>query len=57
MIKKRKDYLNYLKRKKMNNDFVNPPYGDQTFYDIISGRGSVRVSVELSMETIFMIFK
>lgn len=56
MIKKRKDYLNYLKRKKMNNDFVNPPYGDQTFYDIISGRGSVRVSVELSMETIFMIF-
>jgi len=33
-----------------------PPVGDQTFYDIITGRGSIRVSVELSMQTIFMVF-
>lgn len=31
-------------------------YGDQTLYDIITGQGSVRVSVELSSTTIIMIF-
>jgi hypothetical protein len=36
-------------------DFTNQ-YGDQTFYDIITGKGAVRVSVELSLETIISIF-
>ena len=31
-------------------------YGNQTLYDIISGQGAVRVSVELSMGTIISIF-
>lgn len=31
-------------------------YGDQTLYDVISGRGAVRVSVELSVTTIVAIF-
>jgi hypothetical protein len=42
------------------NEFYTAPdhsmYNDQTLYDIISGRGSVRVSVELSMTTIIAIF-
>ena len=29
---------------------------DQTLLDIITGQGAVRVSVELSMQTIIMIF-
>jgi hypothetical protein len=31
-------------------------YNNQTLYDIISGNGSVRVSVELSTSTIIAIF-
>tara|TARA_R110000751_G_scaffold12214_1_gene42093 strand:- start:1932 stop:2081 length:150 start_codon:yes stop_codon:yes gene_type:complete len=31
-------------------------YNNQTLYDIISGQGSVRVSVELSTSTIIAIF-
>ena len=37
-------------------DFGNPTYGDQSFYDIITGKGAVRVAVELSLETIISIF-
>tara|TARA_R100000231_G_scaffold33800_1_gene29705 strand:+ start:16913 stop:17059 length:147 start_codon:yes stop_codon:yes gene_type:complete len=29
---------------------------DQTFYDVISGQGAIRVSVELSYQTIVAIF-
>jgi hypothetical protein len=35
---------------------MNGNYPDQTLYDIISGQGSVRVSVELSPTTIMLIF-
>ena len=45
---------NYLKQK-VNN--MNDAYTqNQTLLDIISGQGAVRVSVELSMQTIIYVF-
>lgn len=34
----------------------DPSFGQQNLYDIISGAGAVRVSVELSTNTIISIF-
>ena len=35
---------------------MNEEYGNQSLFDIISGQGSIRVSVELSMQTILSVF-
>ena len=50
----REDYTNYLKQKQNNMyDYDNQ---QQNIFDIISGQGAIRVSVELSIATIMYIF-